>query len=95
MARHIHIRKRDRGSDEATFVESFVVRNGVGGDCLDDFDQLRADAGLASILGHAYLRRERRGIFRMSSRRRAASTTPSSSVLYWERRPIFLVRTRR
>jgi hypothetical protein len=52
VARHIHIKKRDRGYDEATFVESFVVLNGVGGDCLDDFDQLRADAGLASMLGH-------------------------------------------
>ena len=52
VARHIHVKKRDRGYDEATFVESFVVLNGVGGDCLDDFDQLRADAGLASMLGH-------------------------------------------
>jgi len=52
VARHIHIRKRDRGFDEATFVESLVVLNGVSGDCLDDFDQLRADAGLASMLGH-------------------------------------------
>ena len=52
VARHIQIKKRNRGFDEATFVESFVVLNGVGGDCLDDFDQLRADAGLASILGH-------------------------------------------
>jgi hypothetical protein len=52
VARHIHIKSRDRGYDKATFVESFVVLNGVGGDCLDDFDQLRADAGLASRLGH-------------------------------------------
>ena len=52
VARHIDIKKRDRGYDEATFVESFVVLNGVGGDCLDDFDPLRADAGLASMLGH-------------------------------------------
>jgi len=52
VARNIHIKKRDRGYDEATFVESFVVLNGVGGDCLDDFEQLRADGGLASLLGH-------------------------------------------
>ena len=52
VARNIHIKKRGRGFDEATFVESFVLLNGVGGDCLDDFDQLRADAGLASMLGH-------------------------------------------
>jgi hypothetical protein len=52
VARHVPIKKRDRGYDEATFVESFVVLTGVGGDCLDDFDQLRADAGLARRLGH-------------------------------------------
>lgn len=52
MARHIRIKKRDRGYDEATFVESFVLLNGVGGDCLDDFEQLRADGGLASMPGH-------------------------------------------
>ncbi|MDQ2774240.1 MAG: hypothetical protein M3Y57_04830 [Acidobacteriota bacterium] len=51
VAQHVHIKKRDRGYDEATFVESFVVLNSMGGDCLDDFDQLRADAGLASMLG--------------------------------------------
>jgi hypothetical protein len=27
VARHVHIKKRDRGYDEATFVESFVVLN--------------------------------------------------------------------
>jgi hypothetical protein len=52
VARHMQIKKRNRGFDDATFVESFVVLNGVGGDCLDDFDQLRADAGLASVLRH-------------------------------------------
>jgi hypothetical protein len=52
VGRHIHIKQRQRGYDEATFVESFVVLNGVGGECLDDFEQLRADAGLASLLGH-------------------------------------------
>jgi len=52
VARHIHIKQRQRGYDEATFVESFVLLNGVGGECLDDFEQLRADGGLASMLGH-------------------------------------------
>ena len=52
VARHIHIKQRQRGYDEATFVESLVLLNGVGGECLDDFEQLRADAGLALMLGH-------------------------------------------
>jgi hypothetical protein len=33
-------------------VESFVVLNAAGGDCLDDFDHLRADTGLAELIGH-------------------------------------------
>ena len=40
----------ERGYDEATFVESFVILNAVGGECLEDFDQLRADAGLAELV---------------------------------------------
>ena len=53
VARHIQIKQRQRGYDEATFVESFILLNGVGGDCLDDFEHLRADRGLAEMLGHA------------------------------------------
>jgi len=34
------------GYDEATFVESFVILNAAGGECLDDFERLRADPGL-------------------------------------------------
>ena len=52
VAQHIHIKQRQRGYDEASFVESFVLLNGVGGHCLDDFEQLRADAGLPEMLGH-------------------------------------------
>ena len=36
VARHIHIKKRDRGYDDARIVESFVVLNGVGGECWTD-----------------------------------------------------------
>ena len=53
VRRHLEIKQRERGFDEATYIESFVVLNGVGGDCLEDFDQLREDAGLAELLGHA------------------------------------------
>jgi len=52
VKRHLHLKQRERGFDEATYIESFVVLNGVGGDCLEDFDQLREDAGLAEMLGH-------------------------------------------
>ena len=53
VQREVHIKARQRGYDEATFVESFVVLHAVGGECLDDFDRLREDPGLAELLGHA------------------------------------------
>jgi hypothetical protein len=53
IERHLRIKQRERGYDEATFVESFVILNAVGGECLEDFDQLRADTGLAELVGHA------------------------------------------
>jgi hypothetical protein len=52
VKRHLHLKRRERGFDEATYVESFLVLNAVGGDCLDDFDRLREDPGLAELLGH-------------------------------------------
>ena len=52
VRQHVHIKQRERGYDEATMVESFVVLNAVGGECLDDFQHLRDDAGLKEMLGH-------------------------------------------
>jgi hypothetical protein len=40
------------GYDEATTVESFVVLNALGGECLEDFTHLREDGGLKEMLGH-------------------------------------------
>src|SRR5260370_42420727 len=51
--RQLRVKQRERGFDEATYVESFLVLNAAGGDCLEDFDALREDAGLAEMLGHA------------------------------------------
>src|SRR2546430_6759505 len=53
IQQHVQIKQRERGYDEATFIESFVILNAVGGECLEDFEQLRADAGLAELIGHA------------------------------------------
>src|SRR6267154_4494662 len=52
VQRHVQIKERERGFDEATYVESCLVLNAVGGDCLEDFDALREDGGLAEMLGH-------------------------------------------
>ena len=49
--RHVSIKQRQRGLDEAGYVESFVILNAAGGDCLDDFAPLRQD-GLKDLIGH-------------------------------------------
>ena len=49
---HVRIKVRDRGYDEATMVESFVLLNAVGGECCDDFERLREDPGLSELIGH-------------------------------------------
>lgn len=53
VARHLHLKPRRRGVDEATLVESFVLLNAAGGDCLEDFRRLAEDPGLPVLLGHA------------------------------------------
>lgn len=52
IQRHVQIKQRERGYDEATMVESFVVLNALGGECLEDFTHLRGDGGLKEMLGH-------------------------------------------
>lgn len=52
VKQHVRVKERQRGYDEATFVESFVILNAAGGDCLEDFGRLREDAGLAELIGH-------------------------------------------
>ena len=52
VQRNLHLKQRDRGFDEATYVESFLVLNAVGGDCVDDFERLQEDPGLSEMLGH-------------------------------------------
>jgi hypothetical protein len=37
---HVHIKQRGRGYDKATFVESLVVLNAVGGECVEDLKRL-------------------------------------------------------
>jgi hypothetical protein len=49
---HVRVKERERGNDEATLVESFVILNAAGGECVDDFKRLREDPGLAEMIGH-------------------------------------------
>jgi|SRR5579863_4956683 len=48
----VRVKERERGYDEATMVESFVILNAAGGECADDFERLRQDPGLAEMVGH-------------------------------------------
>ena len=52
VKRNVKIKERQRGFDEATMAESFVILNGCGGDYIEDFDHLREDEGLAELIGH-------------------------------------------
>jgi len=48
----VRVKERERGYDEATMVESFVVLNAVGGEGFDDFQRLREDPGFSEMRGH-------------------------------------------
>ncbi len=52
VGRQVRVKERQRGYDEATLVESLVVLNAVGGECVEDLERLREDEGLAELLGH-------------------------------------------
>ena len=52
VKQHLQIKQRDRGLDEVGYVESFLVLNALGGDCIEDLERLREDEGLAEMLGH-------------------------------------------
>jgi hypothetical protein len=52
VKRNLALKQRDRGFDEATYIESFLVLNAAGGNGLEDFACLREDRGLAAMLGH-------------------------------------------
>jgi hypothetical protein len=52
VRQHVRVKERERGYDEATMVESFIVLNAVGGECFDDFQRLREDPGLSEMIGH-------------------------------------------
>jgi hypothetical protein len=51
VKRNVSIKQRQRGLDEADYVESFLILNAAGGECLDDFATLRRD-GLKELIGH-------------------------------------------
>lgn len=50
--RHLPKKKSSKGLGQGQWVESFVLLSALGGECLDDFDGLRRDYGLAALVGY-------------------------------------------
>ncbi len=46
------VKKSDRGLQSGEMMESFVLLSAVGGECPEDMEHLRHDAGLAAMLGY-------------------------------------------
>jgi hypothetical protein len=51
VKRHIRIKQRNRGYAESKYVESVIALIAAGGDCLEDIERLRSDAGLKLLVG--------------------------------------------
>src|SRR5712692_9430487 len=45
-------KRSPKGLGQGQFVEAFVLLSALGGDCVDDFDGLRRDMGLAALTGY-------------------------------------------
>jgi len=50
--RHLPAKRSPRGLGQGAMVETFVLLSALGGECLDDLDQLRRDMGLAALVGY-------------------------------------------
>lgn len=51
--RHLPQKRSPKGLGQDQMVESFVLLSALGGECLDDFTNLRRDLGLAAITGYS------------------------------------------
>jgi hypothetical protein len=51
VKQYVRIKQRNRGYTESKYVESVIGLIAAGGDCLEDIERLRSDAGLKLLLG--------------------------------------------
>lgn len=51
IGEHVHTQQRRSGYGDVEKVEAFVLLMAAGGDCIEDIELLRADAGLGRLLG--------------------------------------------
>ncbi len=47
-------KKNPKGLGQGQMVESFVLLSALGGECLEDFEQLRTDLGLEAMVGYSF-----------------------------------------
>jgi hypothetical protein len=50
VEQHVRIKQRQRGYSESQYVQSVVALMAAGGDCLEDIERLRSDAGLKLLV---------------------------------------------
>ena len=50
--KYLPAKQSPKGLGQGQLVEAFVVLSALGGECIDDFTQLRRDEGLATLLGY-------------------------------------------
>lgn len=51
VEQHVRIKRRQRGFSESEYVQSLIALMAAGGDCLEDIERLRSDAGLKLLVG--------------------------------------------
>jgi len=51
VKQHVRIKQRQRGYSESQYVQSVIELMAAGGDCLEDIERQRSDAGLKLLLG--------------------------------------------
>lgn len=51
VKQHVRIKQRQRGFSESQYVQSLIALMAAGGDCLEDIERLRSDAGLKLLVG--------------------------------------------
>jgi hypothetical protein len=51
IGERLHVRERESGYSEARKVEALVMLMAAGGDCIDDIEVLKSDAGLCRLVG--------------------------------------------
>ena len=49
---HLPAKRSTKGLDQGRMTEAFVLLSALGGECLDDFEHLRGDMGLAALTGY-------------------------------------------